>query len=1239
MSIRNIFIGFLLLAFSFFASSEAKGVEPFNKHYIIIVDQTIKSSNANMGIVYKSLCNWLNGERTFEGLNLEGSTIPEPIAFDIQHDAISLFAFGLPGDGFGMKSDYGRIHRECYGSSKSSEYIFDDIVGSLIKKRNRYIGGNLCAVNDGDSKAVSLNDFLSTDMRDLFNSTDPLHISISQESGITMSHFVYPLIMNFISKEETANEYYLILVSDFKSGLYSNNDEDDWKTLGAMTAGKSEIRKYFEKQINSMRAPFVQADYLHFQAGDIGAKGTRLIMKSLIQKSQVFLSSSLTLSQSSGSTFKINSAKIAFDKDPLTTIDSIQIVLSENGNILCRKTIARGDESIAEFLRDNREYEIPSQKIDLGKESLDDVTIGYQLYTMSHDASGNPVLPVALSATQNISKDDISMINKELRKAMTIISIILLAIAALVTLVLRGRKKDLDAQVGSFAQKYMNVTEKEGAVELPCWFYHEGENTKSIRVNGFLLKKGFSIGGDVKVFARLQDGKPEGFKYYIDRKNATNFVEVKRNGDEISFNINIEMLPEKVNPAELSTCKVKLDFMIETRFFGLFPRQDVVEDIDEIEFFFMNDLGTAWVGFDPGTTGSCISYGCTGGSLDNPNIRMVRANDNEIIPSKLVLNKNFGDSTIDQLRPGIDYWYGKKADDNWKASNYKGEPCFQSIKKLLGYKNSADDMIEVKWGNNIRKLTGLQLAHLLVKGLKSELDDNISKLTSMDAMRFVGKNGRARRAVVAIPNNYTLPKITDMVNSVRMLNSFDEVRYIYEAEGILFNYFRKNYKSQKPGTETIMVYDMGGATINLSIFRVDYTEENGTIYYNVHTLGRIGYAVGGDNIDVAIMEHIFTLPQLATSLTEKEQEQNQRLAEDLKKRRHDYQLAHKIDIIDAVRALKLDIVKAANGKNLEKNILENVVLFEDFIKNSILQKFASLPDDSFAKIPTERFAYDMIDRIKKSKSMKHYVMQNVEDAVREIMQYPEIESLSHIDTLVFAGRSTMFPGIRECVSETLGEHFKKFKVYNRFNSDEIKTSVSYGACWYGIYNSLVTLDNSRLSCAYGFKLTQGGRSELKVLLNQNDIFDENGNVSYDEVISNHFDADGNVVDFYQVMGSGKGDNLFSEENRHKVNFIGSIDVTTTTSEIGMSVDRRNVVTCAVTFETGDTSSFKDLNVVGRDITKENDWAYVFAATPQSRIYDVDVTVPLRPVQTKPNSTTSRVIDNPERKPSGSSKRV
>ena len=210
--------------------------------------------------------------------------------------------------------------------------------------------------------------------------------------------------------------------------------------------------------------------------------------------------------------------------------------------------------------------------------------------------------------------------------------------------------------------------------------------------------------------------------------------------------------------------------------------------------------------------------------------------------------------------------------------------------------------------------------------------------------------------------------------------------------------------------------------------------------------------------------------------------------------------------------------------------------------------------------------------------------------------------MNGIDTLVFAGRSTMFPGIKETVIEAIQRRFgQTVNVYDGFVGDEIKTSVAYGACWYGIFNSLVTLDNSRLSCAYGFKHTTGGNSTLNVLLSQNDVFDSSGCVKNDTALESQFKADGNVVDFYQVMGSGVGDNLFSEENRHKVNYIGSIDATTTTREIGMSVDRRNVVTCTVRFNTGDVSWFRDLNVVGRDITKENDWAYVFAATPQTAV--------------------------------------
>lgn len=1168
--------------------------EPFRRHYIIAVDQTIQrpENEASLERIYKSLCDWLQGEMP-TGLNTTNSTIPEPVKFDPVHDAVSLFAFGMAGAYHektnSCSGDFAKIHNVCLAGSQSAHGVFDDILNSWIKERDRFVFDNITS-----EPGEAFSSFLQSDLKKLFNGTDPQCQRILDESGITLSHYIYPLIMRFISKEETANEYYLIVVSDFKSGLYSNNDADDKKRLNELTAQvrNSQYADYFLSQVNDMKAPFMQADYFDFFSGPIyhnndeyyiGAKGTRLMLKSVAQKSQLYLTSSLKVNQVSGNKFTISGARISFDKDPLTTIDSIKLIVREGDQVLWSKIIARGDDEVNGLLTQDREYEMPKQDdVDLGKQDLGEISISYILYTMSHDESGQSVLPVAISASQDIEREQITMINQQQRKMIKILICTLLALASLATLILRGRKKSLVANIGRFSQKYVNVTTDEGSVELPCWFYKEGEKSQSIHVDAKVKKRPLSIGGGTKLFVRLQDGGPNGFSYYIDEKDAADYVEIKKgkNG-KYNFNVNIAMDPNKVDSSKLSTCRVMLDYKVESRLFGLFKHTDA-DDLGKIEFYFLNHLGNAWVGFDPGTTGSCVSYGCQSGTLDNPNIKLVKTENEEIIPSKLVLNKNFGETPVEQLTPGVDYVYGMQANRNWAAYNHQNMPCFQSIKKLLGYKNSANDMVDVKWSDGTRALTGLQLAHLLVKGLKKELDGDISRLSEGDKVRYSGKDGRARRAVVAIPNNYTLPKITDMVNSVRMLHSFDEVRYIYEAEGILFNYFRKNVKTQQPGEEIIMVYDMGGATINLSIFRIEYTEVNGTIYYNVHTLGRIGYAVGGDNIDVAIMEHLFSLKKLQNGSKSVEE-------------RHDYQLSRKIEILNKIGALKVDVVKAANSERLDGNQLQNSTTYTTAV-NDILGNFASLPDDAFGDKSTS----DFVRYIKDSSYMKEMVIDNVRDAVEEIMKFPLIRDLNGIDTLVFAGRSTMFPGIKETVIETIEKGFgRQVKVYNGFVGDEIKTSVAYGACWYGIYNSLVTLDNSRLSCAYGFKHTTGGESMLNVLLSQNDIFDSSGCVSNNVAFEDHFNANGNVVDFYQVMGSGVGENLFSEENRHKVNYIGSIDATTTTSEIGMSVDRRNVVTCTVRFNTGIVSRYRDLNVVGRDITKENDWAYVFAATPQT----------------------------------------
>lgn len=291
--------------------------------------------------------------------------------------------------------------------------------------------------------------------------------------------------MNFVPKDEMANEYYLILVSDFKSGQYSNNDQDDKNTLFNLISGKRDIMAYFERQINVMRAPFVQVEYLYFQVGDLGARGVRLIHKDIVMKSQLYLNSSLELNQKEGPLFNLSKANISFDKDATTTIDSIGIAIYEGDRLLAYRTIIRGDEEVRKMLSEKREYEIPVQKsLDLGKVTLGDITVKYIFFTMSHDSDGKPVLPVALTSQQTIAKESIIYVNEQQRKVMTIVCLSLLLITAIIVLYLLGRKKKVVVTISRFAQKYVYVTKNRGAVELPCWFYVHGNNLNKIKVSG-----------------------------------------------------------------------------------------------------------------------------------------------------------------------------------------------------------------------------------------------------------------------------------------------------------------------------------------------------------------------------------------------------------------------------------------------------------------------------------------------------------------------------------------------------------------------------------------------------------------------------------------------------------------------------------------------------------------------------------------------------------------------------------
>lgn len=1178
----------LFIAFPLYIKANTEKL-PINRHFIIVVDQTINSSNNNLSALYKGLSCWLQGKDPLQYIERDASVVPPSLNFDQQNDVISLFAFGMPGNGHKMNSEYGRIHSECWNGSKSEQYVFKDVTKSLIHKRERYINGERVTAYNGQHDQMSLPTFLRDCLRPLFNSQDPLHVMISNNSGITMSHFVYPLIMNFISKEETANEYYLILVSDFKSGQYSNNDQDDKNTLYSLISGKSHIMAYFERQIKSMRAPFVQAEYLHFQAGDLGARGVRLIHKDIVMKSQLYLNSSLELSQKRGSQFNLSDANITFDKDKATTIDSIGIMIMEGKKLLSYRTIVRGDDEIAKLLTEKREYEIPAQtSIDLGQSSLGDITVKYIFFTMSHDSEGNSVLPVSLTSQQIIAKESITYIDQEFRRTMTIVLITLSIIIIIAIMYWLGRKKKVVVNISRFAQKYVNVTKDRGAVELPCWFYVKDNNLNRIKVSGSVeCCRKMTIGGMTKLYVRLQETKPDGFSYYVNGKECKNFLYIPLKGNKFCFELDININPDIVDVRQLHTCSVMIDFKVETSVGGLFKHTDAGISPEVYDFYFIEDLGRAWVGFDPGTSGSCVAVGNPSGALNDPSISLVEVSRGrtmtKIIPSRIIFNKSFAGKSIDMLLPGIDYEYGIAADRNWRAS--RNMPRFQSIKKLLGYKKAEEDKIGVMAGGTTLKFSGVDLAHMLMRGLNRDLMEYLNNMSGTDRQRVTDNGECPQRAVVAIPNNYTLPKIEDMIASVERLGKFKEIRFIYEAEGVLFNYLRKTFGQKQSGTETVMVYDMGGATINLTVFRITYTSKNGSTYYNISTLGRIGYAVGGDNIDVALMEYIFTM------------------VSDNEDKRHDYEKKHKTEILEAILDLKKNIINAnrcgadpVKLGNSAAGLLGALYDKEGFCNfaNRLLNSFGGI-DDSV--VGGEDFTKKILLEILDSKELQDFVYSRVKDAVVEILKYPEVKPVT-IDKLLFAGRSTMFPGIRSMVETFVKSHSRRVKIPNIFDDEEVKTSVAYGACWYGIYNGLVTLDNSRLTSVYGFKQTTGTDSTLKVLLNQNSVFGDDNMVHGSIDIESLFDGDGQTVSFYQIMGSGTGDDLLSEKNRYKVNYLTGIPVTQLTQSIGIDVGRNNFATCSVTFDTGMTERRSDLDIQTRDITEENDWAYVFATTDE-----------------------------------------
>lgn len=414
-----------------------------------------------------------------------------------------------------------------------------------------------------------------------------------------------------------------------------------------------------------------------------------------------------------------------------------------------------------------------------------------------------------------------------------------------------------------------------------------------------------------------------------------------------------------------------------------------------------------------------------------------------------------------------------------------------------------------------------------------------------------------------------------MVDCIANLNQFKEIRYVYEAEAVLF-YYLSNYSLFSEGeassdSETILVFDMGGATINATIVTASKTLVNGRLKYEIDFLGKIGYGIGGDTIDYCITKFLLSCSNEISQLA----------GIDIFER--------KVELAELAYQIKKEIIANYYSGN---NYLITYANLENFINKALDTNITIDPETS------EMYKY-FVKESGKFKLFKYplfinTIYNNIKDAVNEVV---ELSDNLHIDKVIFSGRSTSFPMVKETVEEQLNARENDTKSI-ALSLEESKIAVAKGACWYGINKNSVRLNNLKTNAAFGFKKTQSAdKTDVKFyeLVSMGCNFDtSNDGIDSFQGIEEHVDDfafDGAKVNFYQIMGKN-ADKILSQEQKHKFSKIATIQIDLPTSKVAMRVNENDEVDCAVVLNTNRKLESKGV-VADQEIDDANEEHYTW----------------------------------------------
>jgi molecular chaperone DnaK (HSP70) len=1005
-----------------------------------------------------------------------------------------------------------------------------------------------------------------------FTISNPLNFG----EGISISKYVYPLILTQVSQSNYCEEYILIILSDFVPGTHYGHEidfsriKDIYNIPGISNTAPNLIKSFSDR----LATAYYKIDYFDVAYNRttqqpisiFGYKIKPMAGKDKPEDVAFFIDSEIELIQNgyNSKEFILPETYLRFTHNNYLKPNavSLKITQSINGSsdVIFSGIIARLNESnkwISDFTSDvelmsfnetKSLYSIPSLTLKLvpqiNTKDFKFIKFEYKVNTSYSIPDASP-LNFVYTAERLINKENVIFTTKTTIIIMYYVIPIIVLLLIIIYLIVIGKPKKIKLAINGYLDSFETINYKKYGKLLTPYKYWDAQSD-SIVVEGLVFYKSsnYLFNWKPEIYFNIQDENiPEGFDLFLKPNFETtkefskgNLLTLKADKqNKLKFIVSLRQNDINIRLTEPQLIKFTISVLIrETRL--LFIKSEIRETID-YKFHIGNDLGDLWVSFDPGTTGSCVAIGNHAENILIADVSITKSTGKKIMPSMLTFDHTFNYVGGNGNHIDDSYKYGSLAYTNWDRAKFK----FQSIKKLLGYK----DIKEIKFSNSsVLPLTGKELSSLLVKGLFNELKSFVVRINNTE---FLYKNNfNPQRAVIAIPNNFTISKIQDMVDCLGYLKQFKEVRYVYEAEAVLFYYLSK-YSSFNNGNnqfkvENILVFDMGGATINATIVSASKIEENHKPVYYIDFLGKIGYGIGGDTIDYCLIKFILDFSdeyfELKPINIVDNKEQLSKLAQEIK--------------IEMVNNFHQNFDYLLTYANLQKYINNHLGLNITIEEESKLYQY--FKKDSVGKF--KLFTHPLFINI---------IFNNVNDAVKEVI---DLSDNCKIDKVIYSGRSTFFPHIKETVEKQLKSKNSN-PVIISLEIEESKTAVAHGACWYGINKNSIRLNNLKTNASFGIKQTlTADTSDVKFieLIQMGSKFDSK-NTEIDKVsgiknLSANFAFDGGKVNFYQVMGKD-ANQILAGNQRHKFSKIASIRIPLEVIAVQMIVKEDDDVECKV----------------------------------------------------------------------------